>query len=49
MRTDDIEGANSGSLKKAPVTNRCYNPLNPQYDVPGHKELADSSNAFSKT
>ena len=42
-RTDDIEGAKSGSLKKGPTTNRISNPLDPSYDIPGHKELGDSN------
>jgi hypothetical protein len=40
-RTDDIEGAQSGSLRKCPRTNRVSNPLDPSYDVPGHKELPE--------
>lgn len=35
MRTDDIEGAKSGSLKKGPTTNRISNPLDPSYQIPG--------------
>ena len=38
-RTDDIEGAQSGSLRKGPNTKRVSNPLDPTYDIPGHKEL----------
>jgi hypothetical protein len=34
-RTDDIEGARSGSLRKGPTTNRVSNPLDPTYDMPG--------------
>lgn len=41
-KTDDIEGAQAGSLKKAPQTKRCYDPLNPKYDLPGAKELTDT-------
>ena len=29
--TSDIFGSNSGSLKKAPITNRMTHPLNPEY------------------
>lgn len=35
-RTDDIDGAKAGSLKKCPATNRISNPLDPTYTVPGH-------------
>jgi hypothetical protein len=49
MKTDDIEGAKVGSLKKAPQTKRCNNPLDPEYKLPGATELIDYSNAFSKT
>ena len=38
-KTDDIEGAHSGSLKKGPSTKRVCNPLDPSYEVPGQKEL----------
>ena len=48
-RTDDIEGAFSGSLKKAPTTLRNSNPLDPTYEIPGHKELGDKLNPYSKT
>lgn len=41
MKIDDIEGACSGSLKKAPVTKRCINPLDPKYEFLGAKELVD--------
>ena len=34
-RTDDIEGARSGSLRKGPKTNRISNPLDPDYSIPG--------------
>jgi hypothetical protein len=30
-KTDDIEGAQSGSLKKGTTTNRHLSPLDPQY------------------
>ena len=49
MNIDDINGAKSGSLKKSPATKRCYNPLNPQYDYIGAKELVDNQNQFSQT
>ncbi len=46
-RTDDIEGAQSGSLKKCPQTNRISNPLDPTYQVPGG-QLAEQ-NPYAKT
>jgi hypothetical protein len=48
-QTSDIEGAQGGSLKKGTTTNRNTSPLNPQYQFPGHTELIDPSNAFSKS
>lgn len=48
-KTDDIEGANSGSLKKAPTTKRQLNPLSPEYKFPGHTDLVDKLNPFSKS
>ena len=46
-KTDDIFGAQTGSLKKAPQTKRHLNPLDPQYSMPGDKELLDTKNVFS--
>lgn len=40
-RTDDIEGAHSGSLRKGVKTNRVTHPLDPNYDLPGSRELAE--------
>jgi hypothetical protein len=40
-RTDDIEGAQSGSLRKGVKTNRISNPLDPSYTVPGQQELGN--------
>ena len=48
-QTSDIDGAQGGSLKKGTTTNRHLSPLNPQYQYPGHTELIDPSNAFSKS
>ena len=48
-RTDDIHGANVGSLRKAPATNRISNPLNPDYNVPGAKELKSAEDAYAKS
>lgn len=47
-RTEDIEGAKAGSLKKGPTTNRISNPLDPDYAIPGQKELGEQ-NPYSKT
>ena len=38
----DIEKSGAGSLKKGITTKRCLNPLMPQYQYPGEKELKDS-------
>ena len=40
--TQDIPGCCVGSLKKGIVTKRCTNPLNPDYQFLGAKELAGS-------
>ena len=48
-RTDDIEGARAGSLRKAPKTLRVSNPLDPAYTNPGEKDLLNTQSAFSKT
>ena len=40
--THDIKGCNVGSLKKGIVTNRCTNPLMPNYDYLGAKEIQGS-------
>ncbi|CDW78556.1 UNKNOWN [Stylonychia lemnae] len=47
-KTDDIEGAKSGSLRKGPATNRISNPLDPDYQIPGSKELGEQ-NPYSQT
>ena len=39
LTTQDIQGCNVGSLKKGIVTQRCINPLMPNYQFPGAKEL----------
>jgi len=36
--TQDVPGAQVGTLKKFPDTNRHTNPLVPAYNVPGHSE-----------
>ena len=49
MTTNDIKGCNVGSLKKGIVTNRCTNPLNPNYELPGMKETDGMKNGeYSK-
>ena len=40
LTTQDIPGCWVGSLKKGIVTKRCTNPLNPNYQFLGEKELA---------
>jgi hypothetical protein len=42
LTTQDIKGCNVGSLKKGIVTQRCTNPLMPNYQFPGAKELQGS-------
>jgi hypothetical protein len=42
-KTDDIEGARAGSLKKGPTTTRISNPLDPTYEIPGAKDLGSAS------
>lgn len=39
MMTHDIEKADSSSLKKGIVTKRQTNPLMPNYQFPGNKEI----------
>ena len=39
LTTQDIKGCNVGSLKKGIVTQRCTNPLMPEYQYLGEKEL----------
>ncbi len=47
-KVDDIQGAKVGSLLKGPKTNRVVNPLNPQYPLPGAKELEGRSNPYGE-
>ena len=42
LTTQDIPGCNVGSLKKGIVTQRCTNPLMPNYQLLGAKELEGS-------
>ena len=49
FNVSDIEGCKTGSLKKGIVTNRCTNPLMPNYQLLGAKELSGAKNGeFSK-
>ena len=42
LTTKDIKGCKAGSLKKGIVTKRCTNPLNPNYQYLGEKQLQGS-------
>jgi hypothetical protein len=46
-KVDDIAGSKVGSLVKAPVTNRCINPLDPIYPLLGATEIGEN-NAFAE-
>lgn len=46
--TLDIEGAQGGSLKRGTNTLRNTNPLDPNYQIPGHTELVDPCSAYSR-
>ncbi len=39
MKTDDIEKAQSSSLKKGIISNRITNPLVPKYKYPGSSDM----------
>ncbi len=45
----DIDGAKSGSLRKGIVSERQTNPLNPNYILPGDRELAKDNNPYGNT
>lgn len=47
LNNADVIGANSGSLKKGPVTNRRTNPLLMDYKYPGAESLVDKHDPFS--
>lgn len=47
LNNADVIGANSGSLKKGPVTNRRTNPLLMDYNYPGSESLIDKHDPFS--
>ena len=40
----DIKGTRSGSLQKGIISNRCLNPLEPQYILPGQLEIKNNEN-----
>lgn len=40
---NDIAGCTVGSLRKGVATNRFCNPLNPDYEIPGHTEYGENS------
>jgi hypothetical protein len=47
---EDVPGAQSSSLKKGISTQRKTNPLNPQYFLPGQKEIIKpENNPYGKT
>jgi len=46
---NDIENAQSGSLKKGIKTNRQTNPIDPIYTFPGHLEPAPNQNPYGST
>ena len=47
-KTGDIAGSQVGTLLKAPITNRLTNPLNPEYQLLGAKELGENYNAYNE-
>lgn len=47
-KTEDIEKCHSGSLKKSPPTLRATHPLDPEYQMPGRKELTNINDSFGK-
>jgi hypothetical protein len=47
-KTSDIEGTKAGSLKRAPNTIRMVNPLNPNYQILGAKEMGENYNEFNQ-
>lgn len=47
-RTDDIEGAQAGSLKRGTQSKRVTNPLDPSYQIPGATELIEPGSAYSR-
>jgi hypothetical protein len=49
LRTDDFRGASCNSLKKGIETKRQTNPLNPNYILPGQKELGSNNNPYGNT
>ena len=48
-RTDDIDGAQGGSLKRGTTSKRVTNPLDPNYQFPGNSDPAvDPCGAYSR-
>jgi hypothetical protein len=47
-KIEDIPGTKTGSLRKAPVTNRNTNPLNPTYPLLGAKELGEGVDMYGE-
>lgn len=47
-KTDDIDGAQGGSLKRGTNTLRHTNPLDPSYQWLGSTELVDPCSAYSR-
>lgn len=47
-KTEDIEGAQGGSLKRGTQSLRQTNPLDPAYQWLGHTELVDPGSAYSR-
>ena len=49
LDTKAVFGAQSGTLLKGPKTKRVGNPLDGNYQYPGHSELTDKNNPYSIT
>lgn len=49
LDTKNVFGAQSGTLLKGPKTKRSGNPLDGNYQYPGHSELTDTNNPYSVT
>ena len=49
MDTKTVLGAQSGTLLKGVNTKRAGNPLDGNYQYPGHSELTDANNPYSVT
>lgn len=42
--TGDVLGAQADTLKRAFTSNRCCNPLKPEYQIPGNSEKLNMEN-----